>query len=953
MRTYLQVIILMLLGLQATRISGQAVTANLNEPVPLDESIIYGELDNGLTYYIKPLSDSSEKTNLRFYVKAGINHQDSDQLNMAHFVEHMAFKSTEHFPKGIHYELKTNTNLNMGQRDVGGSAGTHNSRYSFDAPANNTEALETGLLWFKDIATGLHLKNKEIDTERGVLIQELMLRTPDDIQEFYAKQKFLTLVSPCEESYIDFVEHHNTFDPERLKQFYKDWYRPELMAIVITGKIENTDALVKKIANHFSYTPTTENPRDVQNCTELFFNQPPRYIVVEKESDYELGDDKMDMELFFRDKTTLERLSSRDGVKRIKEIDLFIKIINSRLRETKVYGSFFDIHMLHTLKIRRTPSSFKAILSSDNNSEKKALQTFTRVLEQLKRYGVTKSEFSQAKKEILNQLEKVDHDKSRYWNDEIKDHLIYREALPSDKPGLIRSWLSNYEVSEFKGFIEGINFERPDIGIIAPTNHPALSYEENEIRSLISEVNQETIEPYVQPEAPINLMSSSEVKKLRELRYDDKGVGESGARELILANGVKVFLKSFKPSSGVNQNKIMLHGFNTRGALNFPAEDYFSAVNAPQFIKHSGVGEFDKFEMQRHFSTNSLSMNGNSLYINNLESGIKVSAGLADVEKMLQLIYLLFLEPRRDSIAFEDWRVQQARSYQNFSRVEQHDFRYNIKKFTRDNSGVSRGTERHRGLEETEMDRGFEIHKDLFGNAQNFTFIITGGFSMDSMLPLINKYLGNMPSFKSDTVYTQNKDAFVPKPIGPVFTRFKFSDSYTKTNYSYRPTYYIPVKDQNNWKEKLLVTALGRSLLAKVRTLRYEKGYGLYSLTAYGKYDRNIKQYEFLASFKCTPEEYPLLRQAFSAMVNELKSELISEEVLNGIVLEMQNKYENEANTPRYFHDKLYYYLRFDELWLEEIEFIPYLNSINPEDILNAAQRYLNDENFYEFVMMD
>ena len=953
MKKYFPMVILMLFGFQANHIIGQAVSSTSNQQVPLDQSITYGKLENGLAYYIKPVPESQEEVNLYFYIKAGSYHQDSDQLNMAHFVEHMAFKSTEHFPSGIHYELKTNKSLNLGQSAVNGSAGAHLTRYRFDVPAHNKEGLKTGLLWFKDIATGLHFKNEEIDTERGVLVQEFMFRTSSDSQETYAKFKLLAQMSPCMENYSNFVEHHETFDYERLKQFYKDWYRPDLMAIVIAGKIEDVDALEKQIANQFSDIPIKENPRELPNCETLFFNQLPRFVVVEKVSDSQLNDEKVEMELLFSDKKTPDIISRKEGVKRMNEIGLFIEIINNRLRETKKYGNLFDIRIQHTFKGSMVPSSFKVFLTSYNNSEKGTLQTFTRVLEQVKQYGVTEYEFVQAKKKRIDQLRKMDRGGSLYWHDEIKDHLIYGEALPSDKPGFIRSWLSNYEVSEFKEFIEGINFERPDIGIIAPTDHRALSYEEKEIRSWISEVSQGTIEPYVQPEAPINLMSSSEVRNLQELKYEDKGVRESGAREIILANGVKVFLKSFKPSPSPYQNKIMLHGFNNRGALDFPAEDYFSAINTPRIIKHSGVGEFDKFELRRHFSTNSLFMNGVNLYINNLEAGIKIDSDPTEVEKMLQLLYLLFSQPREDTLAFEDWKVQQSRHYKNQGKVEQHDIRYNIRKFIRDNSGVSRGTERHLGLEKTDMRKGFEIYKELFGDAQDFTFILTGDFPMDAILPLINKYLGNLPSFQSETIYTQNRDVFAPKPTGPVLTHFKFPDSYSQTNYIYNPTYIVPTNNQDNWKENLLVTALGRTLRSKAWAFRLEKGYALYDLSAYGKYNKNMKQHELSATFRCTPEEYPLFRQEFAEIVTELQSELVSHEVFKGIVREMQDFHESRMKEHRYIHDKLYSHLRFGEPWLDEIEFIQYIQSLTPEDILKAAQKYFKDEYLYEFVMMN
>lgn len=952
MKEYFKVIILMLFGFQTIGISGQAVFTNLNESVPLDESITYGQLDNGLSYYIKPLPESQEKLRLNFFVKAGSNHQDSDQLNVAHFVEHMAFKSSTHFPNGVFYETKTNKSLEMGQYDANGSAGSRSSRYTFDVPADNKEALETGLLWFKDIANGLNFKDEEIDTERGVMVQENIFRN-SDMEEFRVNNKISAHMIPCVQNAFNFKEHHEALDAERLKQFYKDWYRPELMAIVIAGKIDDVDALEKEILNQFSEIPPKENPRENPICEALFFNRSPQFIVAEKETEIQSSNEKVEMELVFRDRKTLEMLPSLEGVKRLNKIDLLLEIINNRMREAKGYGSFFDIQMLHTFKKRVTPSSFQALLTSYNNSEKEAVQTFIRELEQVRKHGATEIEFSDAKQNILEQLEKTEVGKPIYWINEIGDYIIYEKALPSNKIETIRSWLSDYESNEFREFINGVNFDMPDIGVIAPTNHPALSFKEEEIRSWIHGVKEGEIKPYVKPEAPINLMSTSEIKKLQEHRYEDKGIGESGAREINLANGVKVFLKSFKPSSGIFQDKIMLHGFSNRGALDFPVEDYFSAINAPRIIRHSGVGDFDAFDLQRYLSTSSFSIHSLNPYIDNLESGIKVSADIADVEKMLQLVYLLFSQPRQDSLAFKDWKFQEEQRWQIYGRLEQIDFNYNIRKFIRDNSEVSRGTERQYGLEKTDMEKGYEIYKELFGNAQDFTFTISGAFPMDVMIPLINRYLGNLPAFQTNTKHTLNKNVFTPKPSGPVFTQFKFPDSYTKTNYIYRPMYMISAKDEDNWKEMLLVRVLGRILNAKVWTLRTEKGYALYTVRAYGKYDIKMNHYEFLANFNCTPEEYPLLRQEFSDIVTELKSGLVPEDVLKKTVQELQELYQRRMKIHEFIHEKLYDHRRFGESWTNEEDFIQYLETLRPEDILKAAQKYFKNEHLYEFVMMN
>ena len=945
----------MLLALQVTTTWGQATSTQIDKPESLDESITYGKLENGLTYYIKNLQDS-QKVNLSFYVKAGSKHQDPDQLNMAHFIEHMAFKSSLHFPDGIRNQLNLLNNIQVSQSDIGGTAGAYHTRYNFNLLPNNQKALETGLLWFYDIATGLRLKTEEINTERGVMVQEVVLRTADNIQDAINRHNLRVHV-PCNENYSDFIKHHETFDPQRLRQFYMDWYRPDLMAITIVGKIDDVEALKKTIENQFSNIAPKKNPRKIPDCDAFFFNSPPQYTVVEKSRDSIRSYEKVEMEFLFRDRKTKELSSNFEGIKRINKIGLLIDILNNRLRETiNSYNSFFDIWVEHTFKSSIAPSSFKVFVSTHNYSEKKALQELFGVLQQVQRHGILKTEFKEAKNKRISNLEIIDVNTPKYWQEEINNHLIYGEALPNEKQKHIKNWLSDYNENEFEEFIATINLEIPeDIGILAPANHPVLSWTGKDIRSIINEVAGKSISPYLLPETPIYLMTPSEVQKLKEHRYEDKGIGEVGAREIILKNGVKVVLKSFKPSLSLYQNKIMLHGFSKKGALNFSADDYFSAVNAPLFIRNSGMGQYDKFQLKRYLATKKLWLEGIKLYVNNQEAGIKLDTGLENIETALRMIYLYFSKPKIDSVAFIDWKNQAKLSYNNQNIDPKFlDLNNNIRKIIRDNSEASRGTERYAGIEKTDMVKGLAIYKQIFGNARDFTFTITGDFSVDSIIPFINKYLGNLPSFQSNETKASNIDAFTPRPIGPLLVRIRFPGTYNKVNYLYQTLYITDSKEHIHWKEKITAEVLGNILRHKVMELRYKKGFSLYVVSAFSVYNENKKQLELVGSFDCTPEEYPGLKKEFAKIVTGLKTDLITEELMQHALKRIKEKYDpvGMANSHRVIQENLYNHYRFDVPWVDKEEVLPYLRSLTPRSILKAAQKHLKDENYYEFVLM-
>ena len=197
---------------------------------------------------------------------------------------------------------------------------------------------------------------------------------------------------------------------------------------------------------------------------------------------------------------------------------------------------------------------------------------------------------------------------------------------------------------------------------------------------------------------------------------------------------------------------------------------------------------------------------------------------------MLQVVYIYSSNPRVDSTAFEDWKTNEIFSFHDFKGgdIKNKDLANNIKRILNNTSGVSSGTERYKGLDKTYMQRGFDIYRELFGSAKDFTFIISGDFSENSVMPLINKYLSNLPNGKDEIRDIENIDNIYFKPQGPVLVQFKSSGTLDKKNYKYKPLFIIPTKENEDWKERVTAEALGWVLSRKILELRFAKNYSLY-----------------------------------------------------------------------------------------------------------------------------
>lgn len=955
MKNNLKKIILLLIALKVINVAGQTNFKDFPEKPHIDSNIVYGQLSNGLKYYIKPLENYQGKLNLRFYVKAGSNNEDPDQMDFAHFVEHMAFESSDNFPKGLFSDLKQLEKLGMTLYDFNGTASPYFSKYIFKSPQGNTEALETGLSWFGDIAGGLHLKDDEIDEERGVMLQEVLHRSDGNIAKASAKNKFYSQMLTCRPHESNFTSHYENSDSDRLRQFYKDWYRPELMAIFVAGKVENTDKLVERIERNFSHVNPEPNPRKAINCDSLYFNRPDRFVVVaNKGVSLNKG---VRFDFYFKDPLTHEKISEREGVQRLHEINLLTTIINKRLIErTNSYNNFSKAWVTYRFKDPYAPSAIIVSIDSKNENDKKVIQEVFEELKKLEKYGVLREEFDKAIKQELIKIKNKDEGQPHYWLTEMEKHFVYEEYFPNEKSNFLENWLANYTLEEFQKFLENVKLKMPDdIGILAPQGHPALNITEGEVRSWIRSIKKESLSPYIPMETPQHIMSSSEVTKLRKKRYEDKGKGVAGTRELVLKNGVKVILNSFTPSPGPNENKIFLHGYRGKGALSFPPKDYFSAINAPGFIKNSGLRELDKFQLQKFLSKTSLWWHGIKPYIKDTEAGIKVDADMADLETMLQLVYSYFSYPRIDSTAFKDWKTHEVLSFYDNkgAEIDDTDLNNNIRQVLQNDSKFLTGTERFNGLDKTNMKKGYEIYRDLFGGADDFTFLISGDYSIDVVLPLVNKYLGNLPNRKNTGEISNNYKCSSSKLKGPVLIKFSSSSPVEGNNFKYRPLFINENKQHIDWKETLTADALGWVFNSKIIQLRFDKNFSLYTAGAYSLYNEAEKQLEFGASISCLPEEYPLIRQEFSKMVNELKERPVPEELFEQGIKRMLVEYDpsGKAGTQEEVQTKLYNHYKYGIPWVETKKVIPFIKSLKPKDIQFAAKKYLKEENLYEFVM--
>lgn len=953
--------LLFFLNLCIISVEAQVEINPQKEDLPLGSSIRYGQLDNGFTYFIKPFSEEIEpKLFLRLYNKAGSNQEDDDQLNMAHAVEHLAFKATKNYPAGVdnHKGLER---LGVGSSNLLAFSGRKYTEYWFNAPHGNEEALDLGLLWFRDISTGLKLKEAEIDQVRKELRQEFLDAVGDDLNGHSAVSRMYSELVPCVQDEADFLEHHEQFDPVVLRRFYRNWYRPDLLALSVVGNIKDLDEVERKIRDTFSGILPTPYPVEKKNCDSLYLNGPPRFVKIEREKDPSkyIEDMATKIHMIFRDSRS-GSINWKQSLQRAVLLQILIDVINDRLKEGTGEYQSHDVLVFNLFENKEMPSGMEITLSTEPGEEKIAIKKTMAIVRQLQQHGVTKPEWKRNKEKRLYFMKHMNEKDPNYWIEGISRYYNHGEAFPNEKNVHLQDWMSSLSLSELNQFTSVFLKEPPkDVGIIAPAGSRALSYEEKKIRSWIEDDWKRQVGPYKIPEVISGLMSLKEVRNLQEVNFFDKGMGESGANEIVLDNDLMVVLK--KLETPTDTKKIKIHGFSRKGASSFADEKFSSAINAPAIVKNSGVNGMDKSQLNPFLSTTSILPGSISPYIDYQESGIHAAAAVEDLETALQLIYLYFTRPNKDKTAFEDWRKEERKSYLNppYNLINK-DFHNAIRSLTGDKlvggslgKRSPSGTKRFKSINSTEIDVAYEVYEEIFGNARDFTFLISGDFKPELVIPLVQKYLGNLPNLDNPKKSPSIQEA-AGMPKGPLYFAIPSEGNYRIENINYATKFVQEVQDQGNWKETIKVEALGEVIRHKLWALRFEKGYGLYGVYAAGRFNRDMDRYEIATSLECHPEEFSTIRDEIKDIFSQTKSGSISSEELQEGLKRMYSLYDAEkAKLPQVMNKRLYHYYRYDQPWLDPVEVEQFLKSISLEDIVEVAQKYCTDENLYEFVMME
>jgi zinc protease len=877
--------------------------------IPFDPNVKKGTLKNGLTYYIRKNKKPENKVDLRLIINAGSILENEDQQGLAHFMEHMCFNGTKRFPKNQLVDYLQSIGIKFGQH-LNAYTSFDETVYFLPLPSDNPEKLEKGFQIIEDWAFNANLNPEEIDKERGVVLEEYRLGLGADkrMEDKYIP-KMMYKSQYANRLPIGKKEILQNFTYDKLTSFYKDWYRPNLMSVIVVGDIDVAQ-MEQKIKDHFeSYqNPVNEKPRKIFEVP----NHKETFIAIE--SDKEAS--QTQIQLLYKDYGT------RKVAKTISDLNdeviegLFSTMLNNRLNELTnsptppfTYGFTY-----HGTTFARDKEAFQSFAMINEDKQIEALKVLVTENERVKKFGFTAGEFERAKSEILSRTESqfLDRDKMESENFvwQCQSNFLEQETMTGIEWGYltIQKMLPTIKLSEVNGYIkEFLKDDNRVVVITAPEKEGLKKVTEQEVLAALK-VNPNDLKPYEDKAVAKSLLRTN----VKEGAVIKKEINEKiGATTLTLSNGAKVTYKK----TDFKNDEILLEAVSFGGTNLYSNEEMKKTQFANGGLTEAGFSGLNQNDIDKFMAGKIASV---SPYISNTTEGFRGSTTPKDLEYAFQMLYAYFTDLNFDAAAFEGYKQKQSNFFENM--ISQPSFYFQQEFY----GYLNKENPRWNGMVPTkekwaEVDYKLAYYKfkERFANAGDFEFFFVGNIDDAIIEKLSKKYIASLPSNNVKEVTKDTGYRFLKGDIKKVVNKGKDPKSTVNIMF-YGDTTYDP-------KEAYLLKALGDVLTIKLTEVIREQESGVYTVNARGSMNKMpYGSFSFNISFPCGPENTEKLITASLAELNKIITNGPTQVDLDKFKQAELLEYKKQIKENRY--------------WMSNFTKC-FMNASKPEDILDLESK--------------
>ncbi|RZK42459.1 MAG: insulinase family protein [Pedobacter sp.] len=914
---------------------GQKVqsTVSSEKAIPLDPLVRTGKLPNGFTYFIR--HNESPKGRAVFYLanKVGSILETDEQRGLAHFTEHMSFNGTTNFPKNKLVSYLQQAGVRFGA-DLNAYTSFDETVYELPIPTDKPDLIKTATRIMRDWAQEALFDAEEIDKERGIILEEK--RLAQSAQERMRKQYFPILLNGSrytERSPIGTDEVLKNFKPETIKAFYKDWYRPNLQALIVVGDID-VDALEKEIKSVFGdlKNPTAEKQRTKYEVPLKNQNQ---FIAI---SDKEQT--SIQIQIFI--KQPAQALSTETDYRNLVMRSLYNQMLRQRYEPIllKENSSLSAV----SASMNRLIANLDAFsLSANPKPEEieKGFKTAWREIVRLKQFGFTEVELDRAKKNFLSYSESrlKEHDKTssdKYAKEYVQYFLNGVMAAGIQKEHeLTKLILGDVQLADLNRLSSSyIKNENRDFILLAPEKDKASLPNQAALESWMKQVEEEKLEPYVDVANNKSLLSHSPtpgkiIKQETEPTFN--------LSTLTLSNGLKVILKPTE----LKNDEILFTAFAKGGTSRYEDDDYQSVANATSILLSSGVGNLSLTELSIYLTGKSMQVRP---YVSTIAHGMSGSSSGKDLSSALELVHAYFTAPRKDPATFKniiDRAYTAIRSRGDDPNSVFQDSTLSV--VYKDNPRMTGPS--FEKLARIDQDRAFDIYKELFSDASNFTFVFVGSIDTLAMKPLLEKYLGSIPAanFKTDF-----KNLNIQPAKGKI-EKLVYKGSEKKATVNLLLSGNFDFSTDANLALSALKEILQIRLLERLR----EEESGVYSpqvVYSGSKYPIGLYQYNIV--FGCAPENVDKLVASALDEIEKLKNDGPSQLNVDKWKAEFSRSLETGLQSNAYWLSLISSSLQNNLDLIIPEAYQKKLDKISPQSLKETAKRYLSGENCIKMVLL-
>jgi zinc protease len=716
-------------------------------------------------------------------------------------------------------------------------------------------------------------------------------------------------------------------------KFYKDWYRPDLQALIVVGDI-NVDSMEVQIKKLFSdlKNPVNERPRTKYIVPLNGKNQ--FVAVTDKEFPYTV------MEILIKH-PKLPEGTRQDYFEYIKR-QLFNQMLGGRMTELAQQPNSPYVQAFASMDgFLGGLDAFSAFIMAKPGKMEQSFTSVWVLLQQMKQFGFTESEFERAKASLISGLESAVKEKDKMNSEQLVQEYTRNFLVGESAPGieaeyaLTKEYLATAKLQDINILsTKLISDSNRDVVIMAPQKDSAAIPSEAVVNGWFNEVAHMKLIPYQEKFANAPLISGALVPgKI----ISEKQIQKLGVTEMVLSNGMKVILK---PTDFKN-DEIRFKAFSPGGTSLYSDADFQSAANASPLIEAMGLGNYSPSDLEKLLSGKLV---GVESYISERSEGLFGSSTPKDLQTAMELIHLYFTSPRRDSVLYNNYIEQYASEIANRNSDPKSVYADTVAAVLGDHNVRRTGPSLEK-VQQIRLDKVMQIFNERFSNAGDFTFVFDGNFSIDSIKPLLEKYLASLPS---DSLKEKARNLNIHIPPGNI-------EAVARKGKEPQATVKLVISGDYTYSPESNIQLSGLSDILEFRLLdrlREKEGetYSPNVSVSFNKYPAN--RYSFTISFGCAPENIDKLVKATKEEINKLKSEGASDQDIAKFSTEENRQYELELRENGFWINWLSGQYENGDDPGSILNYPAYISQVTPASVKAAANLYLNEKNFIKLLLI-